>query len=309
MSTTSPILWRPGTPNFYEGRAGESIRAVAIHRMVGYLYGTDSWFKSAASGASTHFGLGYSSIANEQSDRVSIYQWVKTSDTAYGWAARPTDIVEPLAARVLDLSSRDLNRQVIHIELGQFHQGGASLETQPFRPSMYRALNWLLAEIDRQHPGLVLLEHNDVSTKPCPGPIDWSQIGGGYGGPLVARAEEDMKIPSGARQLAQGIMAAGTGLYEAPSLTAPARTLASRQFVGIYGYASGDEFQGSKDWLLVGWGGEFAFAHATVVGDIQLTEAGGQYLPVRVETTVDQGAVDRAIAELNARIDAAQAGS
>ena len=64
------------------------------------------------------FGIGWASIADEVADKVSTYQWVDTVDTAWGWSDGPTDQVEPLAAGVLNLSSPDLNRQVIHIELG-----------------------------------------------------------------------------------------------------------------------------------------------------------------------------------------------
>lgn len=183
--------WRPGTPNMQPSRFGEKLTAVVVHRMVGYLFGTDSWFKTSASGASTHFGIGWASIQAELTDDVSTYQWVDTNDTAWGWSAQPTDKVEPLAASVLH-PSPDLNRQVIHIELAQYHEEGANLATQPFRPSIYRELNKLLDAIAQEHPRLVLLEHNDVSSKPCPGPIEWGRISGGYGSILVAGEDPDV---------------------------------------------------------------------------------------------------------------------
>lgn len=176
-------IWR-GLPQSVQGVKkwdyGRAVppRAVFVHIMEGHLSGTDSWFRNPASGVvSTHFGIGHASWIDRALGRVSVYQWVDTANTAYGTAVTRSP-VSPLAQQVLwDLIAqrRDVNPAIIHIEVEGF----------PYKawPSGFvTALNKLLAAIGATHRSLMVMRHNDVSSKVCPGTaVPWSQIKPTYG--------------------------------------------------------------------------------------------------------------------------------
>jgi hypothetical protein len=103
----------------------------------------------------------------------------------------------------------------------------------------------------------------------------------------VGEDDDDMNIPPGTRQIAQGVMAVGNGLYAAPNLSAEAITLTKTEFVAVYATAQGEEFQGSTDWLLVGWGGRFHFAVASLVKRIGLTSGGAELIPTPAPAPAD----------------------
>ena len=64
-----------GPANFTPGRAhGHQPEAVVIHIMDGTLVGTDSWFNTAASQVSAHYGVGKTGV---------LHQYVKETDTAH----------------------------------------------------------------------------------------------------------------------------------------------------------------------------------------------------------------------------------
>jgi hypothetical protein len=180
-------VWAPipqytnGVRKWTAGRAGRRITAVVIHKMDGNLDGSDSWLRSYKSGsASTHFGVGCWGWANRAIQRYQIRQWVDTTNSAYGWSARPTDSPTALARSVLapDLwnGSADLNWQVIHIETEGW-------STQRWPAGLTAKVRELLAAIGRSHGPLVIMAHTDISSKPCPGmsTVPWTALGG-YGG-------------------------------------------------------------------------------------------------------------------------------
>lgn len=52
------IIQKP-SPNFYKGRNGYKPEIIVLHIMDGSLTGTDSWFASPTSQASSHYGVGF----------------------------------------------------------------------------------------------------------------------------------------------------------------------------------------------------------------------------------------------------------
>lgn len=158
------------------------VRAVFIHIMEGNLSGSDSWFRNPASGTtSTHFGIGYANWVDRTLRRVSVYQWVDTVNTAWGTGVTRYPI-SSLAQSILGplISKRiDVNHGIIHIEV----------EGYPYRawPSGFiSALNNLLAALGRAHGPLMVMRHNDVSSKVCPGLAPWGSIRPSYGQRLTA---------------------------------------------------------------------------------------------------------------------------
>lgn len=79
MAAKPPSTWI-GSPNYgypsgAAGRQGQKPIALVYHVMEGTLAGTDSWFKSARSGASTHYGIGKNG---------EIHQYVSLDNAAWG---------------------------------------------------------------------------------------------------------------------------------------------------------------------------------------------------------------------------------
>jgi hypothetical protein len=179
-----------GTYKYALGRAGRRITAVVIHRMLGSLEGTDSYFRReftdyypyARMNASTHFGVGLWGTTPK------IVQWVDTYNSAWGWNARPNDTPTPLAYKVLapDIfnGSTDLNWQVISIEVEGFYD-------EFWHPETARKVKELLGWIYRTHGNLWVMGHTDTSLKACPGMYTFkmalpyhygNQLGNIYGG-------------------------------------------------------------------------------------------------------------------------------
>lgn len=175
----TPILqYASGVPKWAVGRAGRRISAVVIHRMDGTLESSDSWLKSRYSGsASTHFGVGL------WGNTPQIRQWVDTSNTAWGWAARPNDNPTPVARRTLGpslwIGSHDLNWQVIAVEV----EGWSYQNWDPrTRAKVIELLRWIY----RAHGNLTVMAHTDISSKPCPGMVTFQRaLPGWYGNKLA----------------------------------------------------------------------------------------------------------------------------
>lgn len=153
-------------------------RAVFVHIMEGHLAGTDGWFRNPASGTvSTHFGIGYANAVDRLVRRVSVYQWVDTTNTAWGTAVTRYP-VSRLAQNVLGDLIRggiDVNHGIIHIEVEGYPD-------KRWPAGFVTALNALLAALGRAHGPLTVMRHNDVSSKVCPGTATpWSLISPSYG--------------------------------------------------------------------------------------------------------------------------------
>jgi N-acetylmuramoyl-L-alanine amidase len=69
----SGARWRPIAANYSRGTADPN-RLDIMHVMQGSLWGTDSWFRNRAAGASAHFGIGYDG---------TCLQWVDTDMMAW----------------------------------------------------------------------------------------------------------------------------------------------------------------------------------------------------------------------------------
>lgn len=175
----APIpMWVGSTRKWSPGRAGRQLTAVVIHKMEGTLDGSDSYLRREFADyspfprldASTHFGIGAWGSVNRLLGRYQIRQWVDTVNSAFGWAARPTDQPTLYAVRTLGADlyrpSADLNWQVIHIEVEGYHD-------KPWTSGQVSKLRELLAAIGRAHGPLTILYHTDCALKPCPG-VYWT---------------------------------------------------------------------------------------------------------------------------------------
>jgi hypothetical protein len=257
-------VWAPipqyasGVRKWNYGRNGRRITAVVIHRMDGTLDGSDSWLRSYKSGtASTHFGVGAWGWLNRAAGRYQIRQWVDTANTAYGWAARPTDTPTALARNTLggDLYSSyaDLNWQVIAIEVEGFYY-------QPWPAGVTAKVKELLGAIARVHGPLVIMGHTDISNKPCPGmaTVPWGSIGG-YGGrigttaPVSTHPMGDFPVRFDSVNK-WGTLHPGVNVRRGPGTNYPIQyttkaafgTANSKRFV--MGYVPGQLYNGSTDW-------------------------------------------------------------
>lgn len=180
----SPLpMWVGGTQKWHPGHNGRRLTAVVIHRMEGYLEGTDSYFRreynwnrSLRLRASTHFGIG------NWNGRPQTRQWVDTNDTAWGWNARPNDVPTAVAQRTLTNlynGREDLNWQVISVEVEGFAH-------QPWNPRWVPNLKSLMAFLYRAHGNLTIMVHTDTSLKGCPGlPAFKAGLPGWYGNKLA----------------------------------------------------------------------------------------------------------------------------
>src|SRR5574338_705385 len=164
----APIpMWVGSTRKWASGTNNRRRTAVVIHRMEGTLMGSDSYLRREFAdyspyprlNASTHFGIG------NWNGNIQVRQWVDTANTAFGWAARPTDTPSAVAQRTLtNLWSgyEDLNWQTIHVEVeGFYYQAWNSRWT----PALKGLLKWLY----QTHGNLTVMVHTDCSSKPCPG--------------------------------------------------------------------------------------------------------------------------------------------
>jgi len=141
-----------GSPNKQAGRAGYRPEAIVIHIMEGTLAGTDSWFKSAQSSVSAHYGIGQNG---------DIHQYVAEGDTA--WHAGRTYNCTWKGRR----PGVNPNLNTIGIE----HEGQ---DNTAWSVQMYQASAELMADIanrwsiplDRDH----VVGHREIyGHKTCPG--------------------------------------------------------------------------------------------------------------------------------------------
>ena len=182
-------LWKPiprvvgSTAKWSYGRNYRKLTAVVIHRMEGTLEGSDSYLRREYADyypyprltASTHFGVGLWYGVPQ------IRQWVDTANTAWGWAARPTDTPTYVARNTLNrlyYGSEDLNWQVLSVEVeGFYYQNWNSATTQKVRELLY----WIY----KTHGNLTVMAHTDCSSKPCPGMTTFNRaLPGFYGNTL-----------------------------------------------------------------------------------------------------------------------------
>lgn len=251
-------VWAPipqyasGVRKWTSGRNGRRITAVVIHRMDGTLDGSDSWLRSPYSGsASTHFGVGAMGWLNRSLRRWQIRQWVDTTNTAYGWAARPTDDPTELARRVLppDLYDwrADLNWQVIAVEVEGFYYN-------QWAPGLANKVKELLYAIARAHGPLIVMAHTDCSTKPCPGMTTFkAAMPGWYGSRILlpdtaAPSELPLRFKPIRRVYELG---PGVNVRTAPKLNAPIRyTTQTTQRHFVYGEVPGEMYNGTTLWYM-----------------------------------------------------------
>lgn len=145
------------SPNFHAGRHGDGISGIVIHVMEGTMDSTASWFKSARSQVSAHYGV---SKAGE------IVQYVTEENTA--WHAGR--VVSPTAQIVLDHPGVNPNNYTIGIE----HEGDGSDDLEDAqRAASVALIKDICARrnipIDRYH---IVAHHEIFSPKTCPGAID-----------------------------------------------------------------------------------------------------------------------------------------
>jgi N-acetylmuramoyl-L-alanine amidase len=139
--------------NSRKSRSGFRPEAVVVHIMEGSLAGTDSWFNNAASGVTTHYGIGKDG---------RIHQYVGESDTAFHAGRRHKatwSLIKPA----------NPNLYTIGIE----HEGkGNSAWPDPMYESSAALIRDICARwsipIDRDH----IIGHREIyGHKTCPGPV------------------------------------------------------------------------------------------------------------------------------------------
>lgn len=168
------IIWK-GSPNFgypngTHGRQGYKHKAIVYHIMEGSLTGTDSWFASRKSGASTHFGVGRNG---------EIHQYVDLDDAPYGNGA----IRNPSWTGLIPDGKGDYinpNLYTISIEHEGKHERDERHNIITFwepTEAQYQATlaltRWLIAKEDIAPSLESLIGHNQidsVSRANCPGP-------------------------------------------------------------------------------------------------------------------------------------------
>jgi N-acetylmuramoyl-L-alanine amidase len=145
------------SPNFYAGRSGYTPEAIIIHIMEGTLSGTDSWFKSALSKVSAHYGIGKNG---------EVHQYVMEKDTAWhaGRVNAPSwSLIKPAGGGLYI----NPNYYTVGIE----HEGN---DNSDWTDEMYNASSSLIKDIsdkwniqlDRKH---IIGHHEIYSLKTCPG--------------------------------------------------------------------------------------------------------------------------------------------
>ena len=276
--------WVGGTRKWTAGRNWRRMTAVVIHRMDGTLDGSDGWLRREYDqygnrlSASTHFAVGAWGWINRSLHRYQTRQWVDTLNTAYGWAARPTDTPTSLARATLggDLynPAADLNWQVIHVEVeGWSHQ--------LWPRGITTRVAELLTAIGRAHGPLVIMAHTDISSKPCPGmsTVPWGSIGG-YGGRISQPALPDTttppkdELPVKFRPVhnRKFLFRKGTTFRSSPKYPASnaVQVLKSDSYRNVVGYTLGSSLSGSSRWVAFWdandstgdqWDGQWLYAH------------------------------------------------
>lgn len=136
-----PITWI-GSPNFTQGREGNSVAGFIIHWMDGTLASTDNVFQDRARNTSAHYGV----------EDGTIHQYVKDSDTAY------------------QAGNWDVNLSTIGIEHSAQPGRNASDAT-------YESSAQLIASIIKSEAaGNSLRPHNAIIATECPGTVDVNRI-------------------------------------------------------------------------------------------------------------------------------------
>lgn len=140
------IIWKGAhANNFQVGRAGNSVKKIVIHWIVGSLESADATFQKPDRIASAHYGIG---------DK-DVHQYVKEEDTAYHCGNLTT------------------NRQSIGIE----HEGGPDL---PISEATYKSSAELVASLCRKYAIPVdrthIIKHSEVKATQCPGTFDIDKL-------------------------------------------------------------------------------------------------------------------------------------
>lgn len=137
--------------NFGVGRAGQTIKYVIVHWIVGSLSSADATFQNPNRKASAHYGI----------EDNEIHQYVQEKDTA--WHA----------------SNLSINQQSIGIE----HSGGELLSDNTRRkPSeeTHQTSGKLIGEICRRYNIPIdsehILPHKNFSSTQCPGTLDINKL-------------------------------------------------------------------------------------------------------------------------------------
>jgi N-acetylmuramoyl-L-alanine amidase len=147
------------SPNFLPGRRGYKPEAVIIHIMQGTLFGTDSWFQSAISKSSSHYGIG---------KWGEVHQYVGENDTAF----HCTRINAPTWTGIKQTEA-GLYINPDYYTVGIEHEGDINTE---WSEEMYEASAKLIGGIclrwdipaDRDH---IIGHHEVYSIKKCPGNV------------------------------------------------------------------------------------------------------------------------------------------
>lgn len=179
-----PLITRMPCPNYgypagTHGRHGHKVVAIVHHIMQGTLAGTDSWFASPKSGASTHFGVGKDG---------TIHQYVDLADAAWGnGLMQKPDLTIPWLKECWDKNVNP-NLMTVSIEFEGAHSTNpnGSIKSPDWAPTEAQitaavALDrWLCAEFGIVPGPHTLIGHfqiDGVNRPYCPGPqFPWDRM-------------------------------------------------------------------------------------------------------------------------------------
>jgi hypothetical protein len=127
------VEWTP-SPNHWAGRNGQPIRGWVLHRMVGWLAGTDRLFADSARQASTHFGIGHDGIGElcpqcghltGARGTLRIHQYVDLANSAWGNG----DVRDPTWGVARSLPSVNPNLYTVNTEHEDGGEAGRGIVT------------------------------------------------------------------------------------------------------------------------------------------------------------------------------------
>lgn len=134
-------------------------KAIALHRMVGTLWGTDSYFRMPNIASLTDFGLGVG-VVDGAANAGKILQWNDFEGYRSGWASGPVN--KPYgdgAAFVAKYGINAVNRDVVSIE--------TSGTNQPLSATDWKALvhlcSWLADKMQVPYTSLPLNPHTGIN--------------------------------------------------------------------------------------------------------------------------------------------------
>ncbi|MCA9862082.1 MAG: N-acetylmuramoyl-L-alanine amidase, partial [Thermomicrobiales bacterium] len=175
----------PGANTAWDNLGARKPRGMVLHRMLGTLAGTDSYFRGAArNSACTDFGIG----------QGKVYRWTRPGANVAPWASGPANGIDGDGAAFWQQYKSDpagvgiFNRDCESIEIeGLTYESPVPdadyqrlVELVAWRADLWLAIPWNRWPLNNDGVHC-LLGHSEITDdKPCPGSVVY-----GLGGPLI----------------------------------------------------------------------------------------------------------------------------